>query len=198
MVATVAANSLSGNVQVLQNGVMSNAVPFTVDSLQVASISPASGVAGTQVTFTGAGFGASPGVVWLGSAAAGSVVSWSDTQVVATVASGALSGVAKIQQGGAWSNAVGFAVPVTGGNTLVPVLLNMVVGDTHAIKALSTAGQPVMGLTWASSDATVVSLSTDDPPVLTAVAAGHVTITAGSGSADVTVSGAALAIGAVA
>jgi hypothetical protein len=33
-----------------------------------------------------------------------------------------------------------------------------------------------------------VSLSTDDPPILTAVAAGHVTIIAGAASADVTVS----------
>jgi hypothetical protein len=33
-----------------------------------------------------------------------------------------------------------------------------------------------------------VSLSTNDPPILTALAAGHVTITAGTGSADVTVS----------
>jgi hypothetical protein len=43
----------------------------------------------------------------------------------------------------------------------------------------------------------VVSLSTDDPPVLTAVAPGHVTITAGSASADVTVSSVALAPGTV-
>jgi uncharacterized protein YjdB len=118
-------------------------------------------------------------------------------QVVATVAAGSLSGIATIQQGSVWSNAVGFTVPVTGGNTLVPALLNMVVGDTHAIKALSTAGQPVMGLTWASSNPTVVSLSTDDPPVLTAVAAGHATITAGSGSADVTVFAGGLPIGTV-
>ena len=34
----------------------------------------------------------------------------------------------------------------------------------------------------------MVSLSTDDPPILTALAAGHVTITAGTASADVTVS----------
>src|SRR5262249_51625536 len=43
------------------------------------------------------------------------------------------------------------------------------------------------GLTWTSSNPAIVSLSTDDPPVLTAVATGHVTITAGTGSADVTV-----------
>ena len=64
----------------------------------------------------------------------------------------------------------------------------MLVGDTHTIQALSAAGQSVTGLTWTSSDPTIVSLSTDDPPILTAVAAGHVTITAGAASADVTVS----------
>jgi uncharacterized protein YjdB len=43
----------------------------------------------------------------------------------------------------------------------------------------------VTGLTWASSDPTIVNLSPDDPPLLTALAAGHVTITPGTGSADV-------------
>jgi hypothetical protein len=42
-----------------------------------------------------------------------------------------------------------------------------------------------------------VSLSTDDPPVLTALAPGHATITAGGGSADVTVSVGPLPIGTV-
>ncbi|MGO9094239.1 MAG: hypothetical protein ACLQGV_03370, partial [Bryobacteraceae bacterium] len=57
--------------------------------------------------------------------------------------------------------------------------------------------QPVTGLTWASSDTTVVSLSTDDPPILTAVAAGHVTITAGTAAADVTVWATTLPLGTV-
>ena len=73
----------------------------------------------------------------------------------------------------------------------------MVVGDTHTIQALSSTGQPVTGLTWASSDPTIVSLSTDDPPLVTALAAGHVTITAGTGSADVTVSAGPLPLGTV-
>jgi hypothetical protein len=44
-----------------------------------------------------------------------------------------------------WSNALGFTVPAPGGNglTLQPSLLNMVVGDTHTIQALSAAGQSV-------------------------------------------------------
>jgi hypothetical protein len=130
------------------------------------------------------------------------VVSRSDTQVVATVGSSAVSGIARIQQNGVWSSALGFTVPVPNGfgkfNTLVPALLNMAVGDTRTLQALGTdSGQTVTGLTWATTDPTVVSLSPDDPPVLTALAAGHVTITAGSGSSDVTVSVGPLPIGTV-
>ena len=180
-------------------------------------------------------------MVWLGSTA-GQVISWSDTQVVATVASGSLTGIARIQQSDEWSNAFGFWVmppgsnpvaqitsrlhpvparyaatqmqrrrsllplgnaagshasprftlrrdQVPGGNTMTlqPSLLNMSVGDTATIQALGPNGQSVTGLTWTSSDANVVSLSTDDPPLLTALAAGHVTVTAGTASADVTV-----------
>jgi hypothetical protein len=195
IVALVGAGAASGNAQVLQNNVMSNAVPFTVNTPQIAGISPTSGVAGTSVTFSGTGFGANQGVVWLGSTA-GQVVSWQDAQVVATVVSAAVSGIARIQRSdGLWSNARGFTVPAPGGNTVVPSLLNMVVGDTHTIQALSAGGQSVTGLTWTSSDPAAVSLSTDDPPVLTAVAAGHVTITAGTGSADVTVWAGALPVG---
>jgi hypothetical protein len=82
--------------------------------------------------------------------------------------------------------------------TMAPNVLKMVVGDTRTIQALSAASQPVTGLTWTSSDPTVVSLSSgDDPPVLTALAAGHVTITAGAASADVTVFADALPLGTV-
>jgi hypothetical protein len=197
IVAQVGASAASGNAQVLQGGVMSNAVPFTVNTPQLASISPTSGVAGTAVTFAGSGFGASPGVVWLGSMA-GQVQSWTDTQVTAWVAPTAVSGIARVQSGGRlWSNALGFAVPPPGGNamTLLPSLLNMVVGDTHTIQALSAAGQSVTGLIWTSSNPAVVSLSASDPPILTALAAGHVTIAAGTASADVTVSAGELAVG---
>ena len=204
-------------------------------------------------TFAGSGFGATQGngLVWLGSTA-GQVVSWSDTQVVATVASGSLTGIARIEQNGAWSNAFGFWVlppgsnavaqitsrrnpvparyaatqierrrsmlpggkvpgshavtpiifrrdQVPGGNTMTlePSLLNMSVGDTATIQALGANGLPVTGLAWSTSNSNVVSLSNSDPPVLTALAAGHVTIIAGTASADVTVSAGPLPIGTV-
>jgi hypothetical protein len=187
IVAEVATGSISGNVQVLQNGVMSNKVPFTVDTLYITGVSPISGAAGTSVTITGTGFGSTQGSgsVWLGSIN-GNVVSWSDMQIVATVASGSVSGVARVDQSGQWSNAFKFTAP-GGSVTLVPNIINMMVGDTHTIEALNSSGQSVTGLTWISSNTNVVTLSTDDPPILTAVGVGRSTITAGGASADVTV-----------
>ena len=64
------------------------------------------------------------------------------------------------------------------------------------LQALNASGQTVTGLTWATTDPTIVSLSPDDPPLLTALAAGYVTITAGTATCDVTVS-AALPLGTV-
>lgn len=81
--------------------------------------------------------------------------------------------------------------------TLAPNVLNMMVGDTAAIQALNAASQPIKGLVWTTSDSTVVSLSNNDPPTLTAVAPGQATITAGGASASVTVSANPLPIGTV-
>jgi hypothetical protein len=170
VVALVAAGSATGKAQILQGGVWSNAVAFAVNTPQLTSISPASGLPGTAVTFTGSGFGTTQGsgIVWLGSTT-GVVLSWSDTLVVAAVAPTALTGIARIEQNGVWSKAFPFTVPGGSGVTLVPNLLNMAVGDTHTIESLGSNGQPVTGLTWTTSDSTIVSLSTDNPPILTAV-----------------------------
>ncbi len=158
----------------------------------ITSVTPTAGVGGTLVTIAGSGLGAARGSggVWLGSVN-GLVVSWSDKQVVANVATGSVTGVARVQQNGSWSNAVTFTV--AGGTvTLVPNVMNLEVGQTQVIQARGTNGQAVTGLSWSSSNTGVVSLSASDPPALTAVAAGRVTITAtsasaGGASADVTV-----------
>jgi hypothetical protein len=173
IVALVGTTAATGSARVLQNGVLSDPVDFTVNTPRIDGISPKSGAAGDVVTFSGSGFGASQGSVTLGSVA-GVVQSWSDTQVTAQVASGAVTGIARIQRSdGLWSNALGFTVPA--------------VGDTRTLQALSAGGQAVTGLAWTTSNAALVSLSAADPPVLTALAPGHVTIKAGTGSADVTV-----------
>jgi hypothetical protein len=199
IVAIVSPGSRSGKAQVLHNGVWSAAVPFNVNALHVDSVIPASPGRGGVITIKGTGFGPmrGNGIVWLGGAE-GHVLSWSDTEVVAALASTARTGAVRIRQNGAWSNALRVSLPATSGDvTLAPDLVNLVVGDTRTIQALDSGSQPVTGLSWASTDTNVVSLSNDDPPILTAVAAGHVTITAGDGSADVTVSADALAVGTV-
>ena len=184
VIAEVAIGATSGNATVLQSGVMSNSVPFTVNTLQITSVSPTSGASGTSVTITGNGFESyqGNGSVLIGSID-GQVTAWSNTQIVATVATGSVSGVVRVQQNGALSNAIKFTVP-GGSVTLVPNILNMVVGDTHTIEAMNSSQQSVTGLTWTSSNTNVVSLSTDDPPVLTAVAAGRATISAGGAAMD--------------
>jgi hypothetical protein len=143
------------------------------------------------VTITGSGFGTTQGSgnVWLGSTY-GVVTTWSDTQVIATVAAGSQTGTAKIFQYGVWSNALDFTVetpPPATGVILTPSAVSMAVEETRTLQAADVQGQPFQGLVWSSSDPTVASLSTDDPPVITALAPGHTTITAGDGSADVTV-----------
>ena len=192
VIATVATGATTGSAQVLQNGVWSNSVPFSIDSLQVTSASPNSGSAGTVVTITGGGFGNAQGSgnVWIGNTY-GVVMGWSDTQIVASVAGSAVSGVVKVEQDGVWSNALAFTVPTSLGGgtqfTLFPTVISMVVGDTRSIQAVDGNGQEVTGLTWSSNNTAVITLSTDDPPVVTAVGAGSATINTGSASADVTV-----------
>ena len=114
--------------QVLQNGTWSAQAPFTVDALRVTSVSPVSAGPGSAVTITGTGFGTvqGSGIVWLGSTT-GVVQSWSDTQVVAVVASNSVTGVVRVQQNSLWSNALTFTMP---GNTtvLVPNLVSMAIG----------------------------------------------------------------------
>ncbi|HEY1495185.1 MAG TPA: IPT/TIG domain-containing protein, partial [Candidatus Solibacter sp.] len=188
--ATVALNSRTGKAQVLQSGVWSNSLPFTVDTVTITEVLPSSGFPGDVVTINGSGFGNTQGSgsIQLGSSN-GVVVSWSDTQIVARVAASAVSGIARVQQGGISSNAMTFTV-LGGGSTAVtmaPNLLNLMVGDTRTLQALDATGHAVTGLAWTTSDGTVASLSSTDPQVLTALAPGHVTITAGSASADVTV-----------
>src|SRR6266404_2273220 len=111
VVALVAQGSSSGTAQIIQNRISSNSLNFTVSAPSVTHVSPTVGLAGTQVTITGSGFGSPQGSgrVLLGTAF-GSVVSWSDTQIVANVAPGSSSGSAQVQQGGAWSNLTDFTV----------------------------------------------------------------------------------------
>ena len=87
----------------------------------ITRVTPTTPIAGTQITITGTGFGANQGGgnVWLGSTY-GVIVSWSDTQIVATVASGSKSGVAQVLQGGVWSNSINLTVTTPNITSVTP------------------------------------------------------------------------------
>ncbi|MDR3677132.1 MAG: IPT/TIG domain-containing protein [Acidobacteriota bacterium] len=111
IVATVGSASFSGLAYVVTaNQAWSNSVDFTVIRPTITNISPSTVVAGGQVTITGSGFGASQGDVALGTNF-GTVNSWSDTQIVATIGSAAAAGSAYVVTANqAWSNSLPFTV----------------------------------------------------------------------------------------
>jgi hypothetical protein len=113
VVATVAAGTTSGGVQVVNGGVSSNAVTFTILNPQIAAITPTSGAIGTQITITGTGFGSATGTVSVNGTNA-TVQSWSDTQVLATVASGTTTGGLRVIISGVSSNTISFTVTSAG------------------------------------------------------------------------------------
>ena len=80
-------------LQVTTAGGASNNFNFTVTSPPtINSISPASGTVGTQVTLTGANFGATQGSSTLSLGPAATITTWSDTQIVFNVPQGATPG----------------------------------------------------------------------------------------------------------
>src|ERR1035437_3189608 len=163
----------------------------------ITGLSPTSGAVGTAVTISGSNCGAIQGssTVTFNGALAGTALSWGATSIVVFVPSGAATGNVVVTVGGMVSNGMWFAVPTA--VTLAPNLLNLMVGDTRTLPALSAAGQPATGLSWTSSDPPVWVLPSDDPPALPALAAGHVTIPAGTASANVPVWAGAMPVGTV-
>jgi RHS repeat-associated protein len=106
IVVTVASVTTSGPIAVTVGGVTSNiSVYFTVPPPQVTSITPASGAAGMQVTISGSGFQATQGssTIIVGTQQP-AISSWSDTQIVAKIASGTGTGPVNVNVNGVGSN----------------------------------------------------------------------------------------------
>jgi RHS repeat-associated protein len=94
IIATVPQGATSGPVTVVEGGVSSNGVQFTVlGPLSITGISASSGPVGSTVTITGTGFGGSQSdsvVAFNGSTA--SINSWNNTTIVAIVPAAATTG----------------------------------------------------------------------------------------------------------
>lgn len=64
---------------------------------------------------------------------------------------------------------------------ITPGTANMLVGNTRSVRLVGNVGQSVSGATWTTSDPTIVSITTDDPPQLSAIAQGTATLSASFG-----------------
>jgi hypothetical protein len=104
--------SSTGNVIVTVAGLTSNAQLFTVVTAPIVnSLSPTSGPVGTSVTISGVHFGAPQGtstVTFNGTLA--NATSWSDTQIIVPVPSGASTGPVVVTVAGQPSNSPTFGV----------------------------------------------------------------------------------------
>ncbi len=101
---------------------------------------------------------------------------WSDTAIMVVVPSGlALNSsvpVTVTTSAGASNSEDFISVSTSPAYNVSPQQINLLVGQTRTITVTDSSGNPVTGLEWTTNNSGAVSLSTDDPPVLTAVAPG--------------------------
>lgn len=178
IVATVDSNVASGNAIVQQGGTWSNSIAFTIITPTISSISPTSARAGDQVTINGTNFGATQGsgTVWLGSKYAASIVSWSSTQIVAVVASGAVSGTVQVQQSGVWGNTVAITIITPDITSVSPTTARA--GDSITITGTGFGTTQGSGSVWLGSKLAGSIVSWSDTQIVATVASGSVTGTA--------------------
>jgi uncharacterized protein (TIGR03437 family) len=80
-------------------------VKFTIPAPQVNSISPATGLANTQVTVNGSGFQATKGSsTLLINGTSATTGTWSDSQITATIPAGAATGPVRVSVNNISSN----------------------------------------------------------------------------------------------
>jgi YD repeat-containing protein len=107
IVAVVPPSATTTSIDVFANGGISNYVTYSVPANAISNVSPNTGPVGTQVTISGVAFGASQGTSSLtfNGQTAASIVSWSDSQIVATVPVTATSGPVVVRVNNANSDA---------------------------------------------------------------------------------------------
>jgi hypothetical protein len=178
----------TGEIDLMGAALAGPAVTPVAPPPQIGSLDPSIGQPNTKVTLTGTNFGAIQGdghVLFRQIAA--QVITWSDTSIV-VFAPGALQPGSVVQvvvvNGQGTSNQVSFSIPSF---KVFPPNLNMVVGQSQTLRAKDSNGTPVTGLQWSTSDSTIVNVSSDDTPTVTALAPGTVTVYAGDVPVPVTV-----------
>ena len=177
-----------GQISLIGAALDGSPVSPTIPAPQIASIDPTSAAINMRITITGSNFGATQGdgLVFIGDIDA-QVVTWSDSSIVTIVPGGLTGGQSAEVQIIADTGISNTASLNILNYQVQPQDLNMVVGDSRTLLATDLSGNPITGLGWATSDSTIVTLSTDDPPVITAVGVGSAKVWAGDIPISVTV-----------
>jgi hypothetical protein len=141
-----------------------SAVAFAAPS--ITTLSPTSGTIGALVTITGSGFGSPQGTstVNFNGTTATSITSWSDTQIKATVPTGATSGSVVVTASDLQSNGVAFTViapaitglSVTSGAPGASVIISgSGFGSSQGAGVVTFNGQPAPVGSWSDSSISV-------------------------------------------
>jgi len=182
---TVPAGATTGNVVVTVGGAASNGVSFTVTAPapSITSLNPASGLAGSPVTISGANFGTTQGtstVQFNGTAA--TPTSWSATSIGVTVPAGATTGNVVVTVGGAASNGVTFAVTAAGPNITSLNPTSGLVGSAVTISGANfgaTQGTSTVKFNGTAAAATSWSTTSIGVTVPAGATTGNVVVTVG-------------------
>jgi len=123
IVANVAANTATGGVKVVVNGVVSNQDQvFTLPNPIISGLVPSSGPVGTAVHINGSGFGASPGTSTVQcNGVNAATTSWTDSSITATVPTTSTTGAVLVTVGGVkTSSNISFTIPPPQVNSISP------------------------------------------------------------------------------
>ncbi len=178
----------NGQIDLLGAALSGSSADPIAPAPQITSINPNAAPTNTKVTIIGNNFGTSQGAsnVYFGGMAV-QVLNWADTSINVVVpvslADGSTAQVWVSTQYGD-SNSTSFTVPAY---QIFPSTLIMLVGETKTVSAKDSSHNIVSGLSWSTSDPSIVSVSTDDPALITGLAPGTATVYAGDVPFQVTV-----------
>jgi len=196
IVAPVPTGATTGPIVVTVGGVASNHVNFTVGTPPTISYTnPVNGPAGTSVTIVGTYFGATLGTSTLAfNGTSATPTSWSSTQIVAPVPTGATTGPIIVTVGGVASNHVNFTVgtpptisytnPIDGPVGTTVTVVGNYFGSTQGSSTITFNGTPATPTTWSNTQivAAVPSGAVTGPVVVTVggIASNHVNFIVGT------------------
>ncbi len=163
IVAPVPTGATTGPIVVTVGGVASNHVNFTVGTPPTISYTnPVNGPAGTSVTIVGTYFGSTLGNSTLAfNSTSATPTSWSSTQIVAPVPSGATTGPIIVTVGGVASNHVNFTVgtpptisytnPIDGPVGTTVTVVGNYFGSTQGSSTITFNGTPTTPTSWSNT-----------------------------------------------